>query len=199
MIWLLACLPAVPEAEPEGRPLREDRPEWSQTELILDQSPFWTGRLLSGGCGGPVLAEATDDGIQLTFAVLEQKGAYVLFLPELTDYSLRYGCDEDRDGVVPASALAVLNLTEATQRRVDLMVPVPVSREQVVLLSPDQVGGAVVEKMIPPPGMEPLDNKGAPGAPPPGGSPPGGPPLGVGAPAAGPAAPPEAAPPSPPP
>lgn len=197
MIWLLACLPAVPEPEPEGRPLREDRPEWSQTELILDQSPFWTGRLLSGGCGGPVLAEAVDDGIQLTFAVLEQKGAYVLFLPELTDYSLRYGCDEDRDGVVPAAALAVLNLTEATQRRVDLMVPVPLSREQVVLLSPDQVGGAVAEKMIPPPGMEPLENKGAPGAPPPGGSPPAAPPLGSGPPS-GPEAP-GSGPPTPPP
>ena len=172
MIWLLACLPGVPTVEREERPLREDQPEWSQTELILDQSPFWTGRLLSGGCNGPVLAEATDDEIQLTFAVLEQKGAYVLFLPELTGFTLRYGCDDDRDGVVPASALAVLNLTEVTQRRVDLMVPVPLAREQVALLSPDRVEGAVVEKMIPPPGMEPLDDKGAPGAPPPGGSPP---------------------------
>ena len=138
MIWLLACLPPAIPVALEMPDLQRNNPRFSQIELHKPNFAIWTGNVRGHPCSGAVLVEVRTQDTQLSFLELVT-AQYVLHLPDMQDMILRFGCDLDRDGVVPLEAVGHLSIKTPTNARIDLWLP-STRTSPIVLLQPLEPG-----------------------------------------------------------
>ena len=82
------------------------------------------GRVL-GGCGGIILVEAADEDGRVLARAEASGGRYALGPMQSAPAQLRWGCDEDGDGVVLADAVADSPIGRVPLTGAVLVLPIP--------------------------------------------------------------------------
>ena len=113
------CLTPVPPPPPVAAPRVED---WRATDAELSQdvlsslgAPSISGRF-TGSCTGPILLDVragNDPRLLASTSVRVQR--FTLYSPPAPVATLRYGCDADDDGIVPASMVRAVFLSVSAQ------------------------------------------------------------------------------------
>lgn len=122
-----ACLVPAPEPASTRVPAGDDlRPAGSQytAEMLVD-APRWHGRFVGPCEGGVVIHLGKPGSGDLLLRVETSTREYTLPLPDVGPMNLRYGCDHDGDGKVPAAEVQTVSVLERTDREVDLPLPFP--------------------------------------------------------------------------
>lgn len=162
--WLLGCLPLAESTASAPMDLRRDNPRFTQAELRATHPPIWTGTVEGHPCAGAVLVEFRAQSSQLSFLELVTT-RYVLYLPNQPNINLRFGCDVDRDGVVPAAAVGSLTIKTLSTATVALWLP-PGTPAPLALLKPFSPDAPQQQSAVVEPGVAPVDTPpgAAPGA-----------------------------------
>lgn len=126
--WMLGgCLVAAPDrpltGTEEGDDLRPAPAKYSAEDLA--DAPRWRGRFV-GPCDGPVpMHLVAPGGTEVLVRIEATAREYELPLPPGEAVWLRYGCDGDQDGRVPASEVQTVAVRGEESREVDLPLPFP--------------------------------------------------------------------------